>query len=196
MYYRFSLAKRFEIIGTVLAWVGGAAIFFTMVYVTADVAARFLLKISIGGGTDQLVSMVTVFVGYMPLSYTMAKNGHVTMTVLTDRMKGRKKLVTNMWIGFYCTLFFLLMFYVNYNIGFIRSFATKEIVEASFSFKLYLWYGRIALPIGIASMIVTSFFMFLDALVNLINYKKWNVAEQLAASKNAQTNGSVGDEQG
>ncbi len=162
--------RIFSKIETALAWVGGCGIMVTMFYVSIDILARLVFKTSIGGGTTQLVSMITVLVAYSPLAYTLRQKGHVTMTVLTDRLKGRAKILSDIWVYFFCTLFFLGMLYITGKAGFLRAYGSREVVEASFPFKLYLWYGKIGQPIGTAVMMVTSFLMFIRSLLCLITY--------------------------
>jgi TRAP-type C4-dicarboxylate transport system permease small subunit len=169
---QYKLTKKFSPVVKCFAWLGGFSIFFSMIYVTADILTRLLFKSSIGGGTDQLVSMITVFVAYMPLAYTMAQKGHVTMTIFTGKLNGKKKIINDMWVGLFCTVFFVVFFYMTLKSGFMRAYTTGEIIETSFSFKLYIWYGKIALPIGTLIMAVTCFLMFVDSLLILTNYNK------------------------
>ncbi len=97
----------FERVETFFAWLCGASIAFTMLFVAVDVIARFVLKTSIAGFTYELVSMLTVIVGYLPLAYTIRQKGHVTMTVLTIHLKGRVKYIFDMWVNLFCIAFFL-----------------------------------------------------------------------------------------
>lgn len=166
-----SISRVFSKVETALAWIGGLGIMFTMFYVAIDVLARFLFKTSIGGGTEQLVSMITVLVGYAPLAYTMAGNGHVTMTAVTDHLHGRAKLLNAMWVSLFCAAFCLLMLYVTGKAGFLRAYSTKEIVDALFPFKLYIWYGKLGQPIGLCAVTLTSVIMFIHSLLAIIFYQ-------------------------
>lgn len=162
----------FERVETFFAWLCGASIAFTMLFVAVDVIARFVLKTSIAGFTYELVSMLTVIVGYLPLAYTMRQKSHVTMTVLTIHLKGRVKYIFDMWVNLFCIAFFAVLIYVTFSSGFLRAFSTKELVYSSLDSKIYLWYGKICQPIGLLIIFVTAITLFIDSLYAFLSFGK------------------------
>lgn len=131
----------------ICVWISAALIVFTMFYVALDVLARLLFKTSIGGGTEALICLVTVWVAYMAVPYTTRIGGHVSMSFLSDRLHGKVKLIDNIFISVVSCVFFILLTYATFKM-FVGDFTSNTIVDAAFPFKLRLWWGRLAMPIG------------------------------------------------
>ena len=131
----------------ICVWISAALIVFTMIYVTLDVVARLVFKTSIGGGTEALICLVTVWVAYMAVPYTTRTGGQVAMSFVSDRLRGKAKLIDNIFISVVSCVFFIILTYATYQM-FMGDFANNTIVDATFPFKLRLWWGRLAMPIG------------------------------------------------
>jgi len=149
------LSRFVEKMDTVGIWIAAVGIIFTMFYVAIDVLGRLIFKVTIGGGTEALVCLITVWVGYMSLTYTTKTGGHVAMSFFSDKLYGKKKLYDEIFISLITLIFFIFFTYASLK-AWHNDFVKNTIVDASFSFKLRLWWGEIAMPIGTIAQIIAS----------------------------------------
>lgn len=141
------VTKIVNTLENICIWISAALIVFTMFYVGADVLARLLFKVTIGGGTEALICLVTVWVAYMALPYTTRTGGHVSMSFVSDRLHGKAKLIDNIFISVVSCAFFVIATYATFKM-FRGDLRNNTIVDATFPFKLRLWWGELAMPIG------------------------------------------------
>lgn len=183
---RNPLSKCVEILDNIGIWVSAACIIFTMFYVSADVLGRLLLKRTIGGGTEALICLITVWVAYMSLSYTTKTGGHVAMTFFSGKLYGRAKLIDEIFVSSMTLLFYVVMFYAAWKM-FMTDFTHNTIVDATFSFKLRLWWGQIAMPIGCAVQVLASLGSILENIYDLIHgnlpQKELTIQEEIKAEE-------------
>ena len=155
------LSRFVEKMDNVGIWIAAAGIIFTMFYVAIDVLGRLIFKVTIGGGTEALVCLITVWVGYMSLTYTTKTGGHVAMSFFSDKLYGKKKLYDEIFISLITLIFFVFFTYAALK-AWHNDFVKNTIVDASFSFKLRLWWGEIAMPIGTIAQIIASLSTILE----------------------------------
>ena len=182
-------SKVVELLDNIGIWISAALIIFTMFYVALDVLGRLLFKTSIGGGTEALICLITVWIGYMALSYTTKTGGHVAMTFVSDKLYGRVKLADDIIVSLITLIFYVFMVYATWK-AFMADFTANTIVDATFSFKLRLWWGKIAMPVGCAVQILASLSVIIEKIYSwkqgVFPGKKLSIQEEIKAEEKAK----------
>lgn len=134
-----------ERVGRVLSLIAGAVLLFVTLLIVADVLSRWLLGKSISGATEstELFLPYVVFFGF---AYTLATGGHVRVTLIFGRLRGRLRL----WAEILACVSGLFLcgplLYFSW-LHFWESFVIREYMEAAV--KLPWWVGKLAMPTGL-----------------------------------------------
>ena len=113
---------------------------------------------------------------YLCLAYTLLNKGHIQMTALTDKLKGRAIYINESIIYLIAVLFFAFMTYVTGG-EFLKSFIKKEVLGSTV--LIPLWIGKIGSFIGCAVMTLQSMLMMIESVVKAIDTSKNNGNSQM-----------------
>lgn len=156
------LRRRVHSVSSLFALLSALCVVALMVITTVDVLRRIATGRALPGGNEisELLMVGMVFLG---LAYAQYRKEHVSVSVLTGRMPARSAAVLRA-IGIVTVLVFLFWMMVASNGEALRSLASGE-----YRFGLLqvpMWPARIAIPIGVAWLIVETLIDLWDVVTN------------------------------
>ncbi|HHY02205.1 MAG TPA: TRAP transporter small permease [Paracoccus sp.] len=132
-------------ISDVLGWVAMVFMAILMFGVTADVAVRAISGQSVPG-LFEMSELSMVMVVFLGLGWTLRDDAHIRVTMLTDRLSGRRRRLVEGVAWLCAALVFLLL-------------AWPSTQEAAYSFSIRefrwgvvqmpIWWTKIALAVGL-----------------------------------------------
>ncbi len=146
-----------------LAWVAAVALLAMMAVTVADILLRLIgLQIA---GTYELVGWLAAAAMGLSLGYVQLHNGHVSMTIISDRLRGRTAAVVRLISS---VLSLGLVAAVTYYVGAygLMQQATGSLSE-TLRFIVYPWV--LILTLGLASLTLALFVDAIKSLVMLFN---------------------------
>ena len=159
-----SLVRPIENFGAVVCAVFVAV---NIAIIFASVFMRYVFHRPILG-TTELVSLLMPYIAYFAIGYTDAINGHIQMSALCSKYKGRHKYISQIIIYGIALAVFAILFYVSGK-NFIASVAKMEKFTAVIT--LYAWVGKFAVVGGSAIMLIQLLARVVDAVIDTINYR-------------------------
>ena len=115
-----------------------------------------------------LVSLLMPYIAYFAIGYTDAINGHIQMSALCSKYKGRHKYISQIIIYGVALAVFAILFYVSGK-NFIASVTKMEKFTAVIT--LYAWVGKFAVVGGSTIMLIQLLARVVDAVVDTVNYR-------------------------
>lgn len=126
------------------AWIGGLAIFFVMLVVTAEVIRRRLFNAPIPGQQDITILVMVAF-GLLCISYCYRKAGHIRMDLTLNAVSGRAKWTLHLLITL-TALFTITAVLPGSWTHFLRAY---NFGDTTFGIGLPTWPSKLAAPIGL-----------------------------------------------
>lgn len=145
----------------------GAAILVNMLLVFCDVIMRYLFVKPILGATE-VVALLMAYIAYLGVAYTMVVSGHMQMTAVLDKVTGRAKIIENCIIYLFAIFLFSVLTYASF-LNFYNSIIVGE--KAVAAVTVYLWIGKLAVPVGCALTLIQSIITFIWYLTKLVKPK-------------------------
>jgi TRAP-type C4-dicarboxylate transport system permease small subunit len=156
------MRKLLGLCESVMIYVSAFATFILMLLTTADAGGRYFFNQPITGAYEISTNYLMVTAIFLSLSYGYRYGAYIRVTILTGRLRGKAKLVTN---------YIVQVFSVAY--GFLMVFATFKM--ALRTLEMHTTLSSIDfIPLGPAYVIVPIglFFMSLAMLLDLPKVRK------------------------
>lgn len=141
-----------------LVFITSGVLIFLTVMIVVDVFLRFVFNSPLPASVESTELMMPYIV-FFPLAYTLAKGGHVRISLFAD-LGGPKTTKAFNVIAALIGLFFCILLTYEGWLHFWESFIIRE--EMLAIIKLPWWVGKFAMPVGF-------FFMGIGYLLNIIN---------------------------
>ncbi|WP_417722679.1 TRAP transporter small permease [Salipiger sp.] len=140
------LIKSVDAVTRLFAVIAGVAVVVMMVHVNFDVLLRALLN-KVPPGTIVFVSnYYMVFLVCLPLAFVERMGAHISVDVFTDHLPGRVQRRLAGWVFLLSAAVFALVAYASWLE------AAQQFRKGTFmieqDYKIPVWYGYFALPIG------------------------------------------------
>jgi len=134
---------------TVLALIGGLAVFALMVLAVISVSGRNLFNQPLRGYVDWIEQAMPI-IAFIGVSYTQRLGGHIRMDIVVGRLRGR-----SLWVAEFITTFFMLILMLLLVWGtwshFQRSFDFASPLwsrDSSLDIRLPIWPSKLLVPIA------------------------------------------------
>ena len=137
-------------LGRVFAIFGGLAMIFLTFLVVVDVTLRYVFNKPIPGATEG-TELILPYIVFLALSYTLAKGGHVRVSILLMRLDRGPRMVVELIDCIIGMAFFGALTYYAW-IHFWESFRILEFMMAPV--KLPWWVGKFSMPLGFFAIFV------------------------------------------
>ncbi len=139
-----AVAKLFDLILDIMAWVGGIICVFMMLGISADVVARYFLKKPILG-MQEANTMLIVWIVFLGSAWLLKKNGHINMDILVQMIRPRARDWLNFIISILCAAIALILFW--FSIQVILDTFRRHTLENG-NLAINTGYVLLAIPIG------------------------------------------------
>lgn len=127
-----------------IAFIAGIAALSTMFLITADVTGRYIFNHPLRG-TFELVELSLVLIVFLALAYSeLVGEGHIRVTILTDRLSGLPSLITQIVCSLIGIVTCTLLSWRNA----LYSIDTLTSKETSLMIHVPIWPFRLAIAIG------------------------------------------------
>lgn len=163
-----NLYRIFERLESGFLSISGITIFFMMCLTTADVFGRYFLARPIIG-TVEISELLMIMIIYLALAYTEKTNTHISMDLIPDMLKRKKR-----WIGYHAAGIFnifppLVVFAFGSYLFFSTTYKSYLTREASFG-PLYIryWPLKIIIGIGFGFLALRLGIKFVDHMKSLV----------------------------
>lgn len=131
-------------------WIVTVSILLMGVLTTMDVCWRWIFGESIGPVYSICETLMAVMV-WASLAPTQQEGGHINVTFLTGRLKGRVKYSLEVIVLLACILFFGLIFWKTLEDG-IWAYGVKSFRAGDY-YRFPTWWARLFVPVGVLGMI-------------------------------------------
>lgn len=148
--------ETFRKTNLVLVALSGATLIAMAVMITYDVIARFLFNAPLPASVE-ISMLMEPYVVFLPFAYTLARQAHVQVGVVTLRLPAPARLSLDVLVYLLDLVFFALLCYFSW-LEFYKSFSAGEIMLAAI--RLPWWSGKFAMPLGL-------FFICIQCLLHL-----------------------------
>ena len=149
------LLKLFTNINKLMVFAASATLTATAVMLTCDVSRRYLFNAPLPASVE-ISSLLQAYVIFLPLAYTLAKNQHVRVTVLTGILSQKLQ----KWLLF---MAYMVMGIVAGTLAwhgwheFVVSYSVNEIMMAPII--VYWWIGKFSAPFGLLILSLQAFLL-------------------------------------
>ena len=138
---------------TVLALLGGLAVFSLMLLAVVSVGGRNFFNQPLPGYVDWIEQAMPV-IAFLGIAYCQRLGGHIRMDILVGQLRGRP-----LWVAEFVTTLLMLVLMVLLVWGsfshFLRSFdfaAPLWSRDSSFDIRLPLWPAKLVVPVAFSVM--------------------------------------------
>jgi TRAP-type C4-dicarboxylate transport system permease small subunit len=128
-----------------------------------QVFTRFILK-DPSSYTEELARYLLIWVGLLGASYAVGKKMHLAIDVLTMKLEGRRKHVSDLLIQFFVFTFSLGVVFIG---GLNLVSLTLELQQISAALRVKLGYVYLAIPLSGVLMMLYSGSYFAESLKSL-----------------------------
>ncbi|MBU0944884.1 MAG: TRAP transporter small permease [Proteobacteria bacterium] len=150
------LDRKFQKVNDVLVVLSGTTLICMACMITFDVIVRYVFNSPLPASVE-ITMLMEPYVVFLPFAYTLAKGGHVKVTVVTMLLPTWIKNILDMLSSVLDLIFFGLLCYFSW-LEFYESYACGEIMLAAI--RLPWWSGKFAMPLGM-------FFICLQVILHL-----------------------------
>lgn len=149
-----------QILNRVLVYISGFALTFMTVMIVVDVFLRFVFNAPLEA-TVEMSELIEPYVVFLPFAYTLAKDRHVRVTLITSKFSKKPRFLTEILVYIVDIIFFALLCCYSW-LEFWHSFRIREIMLAAI--KLPWWVGKFAMPLGMFAIIIQCILLLLLTL--------------------------------
>ncbi len=147
--------------------ISGIALLFLTVMTTADTFMRFVFNNPFPASVE-ISQLIQPYIVFLPFAFALNSKSHVRVTLFTERIKGKPRLIIEFLPYLIGTIFFGIMTYISW-IRFYDSFKINETMLAAI--RLYWWVGKLAMPVGLALITLESAINGIHSFIEIIKYK-------------------------
>lgn len=145
---------------------GGITLFLT-IWITLDITKRFFTGTPLPV-TYNLSEMLLGWIIFIPMAYTLVVGQHVRVTILTDRLRPRWRLASDIFVYLVALVFFGTLTYYAWPF-FWSSFSIREIIAPGVFLPWYM--GKITLFIGMLLITAMCLLYILDRIAKISGRK-------------------------
>lgn len=102
------ISRILDAVIKVLCWIGSGALAVMVMVVVINVLGRFLFKKPVLGAVE-MVGLLTVIVVFCVLAFTESQRAHITVDIISGRLRGRPKTILASVMCFLGSAFFIIM---------------------------------------------------------------------------------------
>lgn len=128
----------------------------------SDAFSRYVLNYPLPGVIEYNAMLMAVL-AFMGLSKTQAMKGHISVTFLTDRLKGKWKIKMAIFNSVLALLFMALMAYQTFEAA-MFAYSIKEYYWGVIGQTIYIWWAKFAMPIGLGVLCLS----YIAEITNLV----------------------------
>jgi TRAP-type C4-dicarboxylate transport system permease small subunit len=152
-----------------LAFVGisGIALLILTVMTTADTFMRFVFNSPFKASVE-ISQLIQPYIVFLPFAFALNSKSHVRVTLFTEKIKGRTRLIIEFIPFVIGTIFFAVMTYISW-IRFYDSFRINETMLAAI--RLYWWVGKLAMPVGLGLITLECLSQGIHSFDDIIKYQ-------------------------
>ncbi|MGE3934511.1 MAG: TRAP transporter small permease [Rhodospirillaceae bacterium] len=133
-----------------LCWIGGAALVWMMLQVTADALLRYTFNAPIDATVEMISAYAMVAVAFLPLAYVTRADAHITVTLFTNRLSPRASRWLDQTVR--AVVFVVLALLVVYTVDEALFRTDQGEIRDAGNVLLPVWPSRWFIPIGAAAM--------------------------------------------
>lgn len=143
--------------------VAGVSLILMMVHISADVVAKYILRIPMPGTITVVSNYYMILVAFLPLAFTERRNGQISVEVLTTLMPERYQRGLNIVSMVFCAAVFAALAWQ----GWIEAGRAQQVgaFEIEQNMKLLTWPARYLLPVSFGLIAATLVLKITIALV-------------------------------
>jgi TRAP-type C4-dicarboxylate transport system permease small subunit len=151
------LNDRVQILNRIMVYISGFVLTFMTVMIVVDVFLRFVFNAPLKA-TVEMTELIEPYVVFLHFIYTMAKGGHVRVTLITDRFSKTGRFFSEILVYIIDVIFFALLCCYSW-LEFWHSFEVREIMLAPI--RLPWWAGKFSMPLSLFVMIIQCILLLL-----------------------------------
>lgn len=142
--------SKWSAVNRVFTWIAVASILLMGVLTTVDVVFRWIFGEAIGPVYSICETLMAVMV-WSALAPTQQAGGHINVTFLTGKLKGRTKYILEIIVLMACLFFFALIFWKTLEDG-IWAYGVKSFRAGDY-YRFPTWWARLFVPVGVLGML-------------------------------------------
>lgn len=142
--------SKWSAVNRVFTWIAVVSILLMGVLTTVDVVWRWIFGEAIGPVYSFCETLMAVMV-WSALAPTQQAGGHINVTILTGRLKGRIKYILEIIVLLACLFFFVMIFWKTLEDG-IWAYGVKSFRAGDY-YRFPTWWARLFVPVGVLAMI-------------------------------------------
>ncbi len=147
--------------------ISGAVVLFLTIWITIDITKRYFTGFPLPV-TYNLSELLMGWIIFIPMAYTLLVGQHVRVTIISDRLRPRWRLVNDIFVYLAALVYFGIISYYAWSF-FWRSFVVREIIAPGVNLP---WYtGKITLFIGMLLITVMCVLYILDRIAKIVGGK-------------------------
>ena len=156
-----AIARIFDRIVNIFAWIGGAAAVVMMIWVTLDVTLRNVFHAPITGTLEIMSNYNMAALSFLPLAYIARERGHIIVELFTTGMKNNSRSILDGVIAIITLAYVSLFTWKAFEVA-LKKTEIRDAKESGFGF-VEVWPARWFVVVGFGLMAVyVAFYMLRD----------------------------------
>ena len=139
------IGKVLDGASNVLAWVGGAALIFMMLHITASVTARYFFGANLHGTIEIVPTYYMVATVFLPLSLIEKLNGHIVVELVSQHFSQRVQHIQIGVVALVSAAYFGAFTLQTWSDA-LQKFEVREVSLGNVA--ITVWPTRFYVPIG------------------------------------------------